>query len=53
MADITMCANPENCPNRHDCYRAQATPSARQAYAYFYDDGECDEFVPVYTQPEN
>ena len=32
MADITMCAN-RACPDRGDCYRAQATPHPTwQAY---------------------
>ena len=38
MADITKCANAEECPLKNSCYRHTAVDSEFQSYANFYDD---------------
>lgn len=46
MPDISMCLN-KSCPSSKRCYRAQAEPSSRQAWASFKVlDGNmrCDKF---------
>ena len=40
MADITMCANSEDCKKRATCYRATATPGDWQSYMKYYKEGE-------------
>lgn len=51
MADITMCTN-VLCPNAQHCYRVQAEPDERQAYAVFEytfsaDGALCDYYWPM------
>ena len=46
MADITICAS-ENCPEREECYKAQAKPSKLQSWSNFEytcneESGFCD-----------
>ena len=46
IADITMCTS-INCPERDNCYRAQAKPSVMQSWSNFEyrcneDSGFCD-----------
>jgi hypothetical protein len=57
MPDITMCLT-ANCPQAQTCYRAQATPSERQAWAEFgvvSQDGktvECKYCMPIVSGSE-
>lgn len=46
MADITMCANADQCPLRHRCRRYLAKPSEfHQSWANFYQPGQpCQHF---------
>lgn len=47
MADITMCGNSKECPDKNTCYRHCAKESWCQSYANFYkgDNKKCDEYI--------
>jgi len=46
MVDITKCANSEDCPQKHSCYRHTAPASKyHQSMHYFsFDGNECEGF---------
>ena len=47
MADITKCANYQDCTKQNTCYRAQAEAYRYgQSYAAFYHKGEvCKDYI--------
>lgn len=54
MPDIAMCRN-DNCPMAKTCYRHEAVPSSRQAYADFKptSDQGCEHFEPIWPNPRD
>lgn len=47
MPDISMCANPDECPVKYICHRANATPNQwGQSYSKFEPEKgkECGQF---------
>ena len=50
MPDITMCAS-ENCPERQECYRAQAKADEKQIWRNFEytcnENSGYEDFIPT------